>query len=321
MKEFDLKWGDPFIVRQALTESLGYNFSSKVSLESLGYPPHLGTIKLIEQLKLIAERQSGHKPKHLFITNGATGAINAALYALKTQRTDWIVANGRYFPFYPAITGLTDMILINHPKKKSLITSGLKEHNFLSLVDSPSNPEGRVFPFEPVDIWDSAYASKTYTNGGHIPISHRIMCGSLSKTLGLAGLRIGWASTDDDALATSLSIWITANYSGLSNLSAATAEEILDKLNLDAFEKRSSKYLDHNREEMQRILTAFGQGDVPSRGMFAVLELGKHEKKALEKANIKWLPGSMWGDTDDWARLSLGQTRELTKAAVKAVLK
>jgi aspartate/methionine/tyrosine aminotransferase len=287
----------------------------------MGYPPHFGTPRLIEKLKYLAFRHSGHTPKHLVITCGATGAVNAALYALSTNRTDWVVTEKHYYPIYPAIIDMTDMIQIDKAKKAELIISGLSEHNFISLSASPSNPEGLVCPFDSVDIYDAAYASKTYSSGGHIPVKWKVMAGSLSKTLGLAGLRLGWASTDDDDIAHSLEQYVKTHYVGLSSVSMRMAEKVLDLLDLDAFEKKSAKFVDDNREEVQKILTKFGRGDVPSRGMFAILELGKTERKALEKAKIKWQPGSTWGANDDWARLSLGQDRELVKKAVKEVLK
>ena len=322
--EYDLSWGDPEVTRQALVETLGRNFPLSPSpLKTMGYTPHLGNPKLIEQLKDLALRQSAHRPKHLLITCGATGAINAALHALKETRTDWVVTNDHFFPIYPKMIGMTDMIMINRSKKEYLCNSsnGCQERNFISLVDSPSNPEGLVFPFESVDIWDSAYASRTYSSGGHVPIKWRVMCGSLSKTSGLSGLRIGWVSTDDDTLANSLSNYVTAAYIGLPSPSMAIAEEILDRLDLDTFEKVSAGYLDDNRRQIQKILTKFGQKDVPSRGMFALLELGKAERRALERANVKWQLGSTCGFSDDFARISLGKSREITRAAVKAVLK
>lgn len=324
MKEIiDLGWGCPTIVRQALVETLGRNYGlDDMSLSDMGYPPHFGNSKLISRLRDLAKRQSGHEPKHLFVTMGATGAINAALHALRTQLTDWVVTNKRYYPLYNNIVhGMTSMIRIDRSRKKELLVSGLSEKNFISLTDSPSNPEGLVNPFESVDIWDSAYASKTYSSGGHVPAKWKIMAGSLSKTLGLAGLRLGWASTDDDNIADSLGSYVTASYIGLSSLSMGVAEKVLDMLDFEKFETKSAKYIDDNREQMQKVVSKFGQGEISSRGMFAILQLGKSERKALEKANVKWLPGSIWGETDDWARISLGPSRETIKNAVKAILK
>ncbi len=324
MKEFNLSWGDPHVVRQALIETLGTKFCLAPKLmESMAYPPHLGFPHLIEQLKDLVYRQTRRKPKHLIITCGATGAINAALYALKTLHTDWVVTNKTYFPIYPHIITLADLVQVDWDRKMILTnnSNGCTERNFISLIDSPSNPEGEICPFLEIDIFDAAYASKTYSSGGHVPYSYKIMCGSLSKTLGLAGLRLGWASTDDDSLAKSIEFYITNQYIGLSSVSQGICEEVLQALNFDQFETRSANYLDDNREEMQKVLNEFGQGNVPSRGMFTIIGLGKAERRALERANVKFQSGETWGRTPDWARLSLGQTREITRAAVKAILK
>ena len=319
----NLAWGCPVVVREALIKTIGSNFlPSSPDLGSMGYPPHFGTEKLITQLKFMAERQSGVNPKHLFVTCGATGAINAAIYALKTSRTDWIVTDNRYYPMYPKIVNLTDMIMVDSLKKTALVREGCSEPNFISLSASPSNPEGLVCPFESLDIWDAAYASRVYTEGNsHIPERWRIMCGSVGKSLGLAGLRLGWVSTNEDLLANSLQNYILASYVGLSSSSMQIAEDILGGTNLDKFEVLASNYINDNREEVQKLLTKFGQGSVPVRGMFTVLELGKAESKALLKAKIKWQPGSSWGEHDGWARLSLGQNREITRKAVRAALK
>ena len=322
-KEFKLDWGDPLIVRQALIETLGYDIPLiKQSLSDMGYPQHLGSPKLIELLKELAFRQSGHKPKHLMVTCGCTGAIHAALHSLKGKYVDWVVTDDRYYPIYSSIISVTtDMIMINRDRKANYLKEGLVEKNFISLIASPSAPDGFIYPFESVDIWDASYASRTYGIGPQQPAKWKIMCGSLSKTLGLSGLRLGWVSTDDDHLAESLSDYVTASYIGLSSASQSIAEEVLYDLGLSRFEKRSAAYLDSNREEAQKLLNRFGQGSVPTRGMFCTLELGKIERKALERANIKWLSGSAWGEDDSWARLSLGQTREIVRSAVKAALK
>ncbi len=314
---FDLQWGDPVVVRQALAETLGLgiNYIAHKYLE-MKYPEHFGSPKLIEQLKYLAARQSGKWPKHLFVTAGATGAINASLHVLKNKYTQYVVTDRRRFPMYSSMIKNAGLGIVSRDEK----TVGVPDSYFISLTASPSNPEGLIQPFENADIWDSAYASYTYGEGG-IPNGYQIMCGSLSKTLGLAGLRLGWASTDNDELADSLGVWVTANSAGQSTVSMQIAEDVLDSLDLDSFETRSQAYLDDNREQIQKLLTKFGAGDVPSRGMFAILELGKTERRALERAGIKWLPGTFWGEDDNWARLSLGQTREVVRAAVKAALK
>ena len=215
VKEYNLGWGDPKVVRQALQKTLGFNFAgAAVLMEAIGYTPHLGFPVLIEMCKNLAERMSGHRPKHLILTCGASGAVHAALYALKDHYTDYVVTNGRYFPIYPSMITVSGMVHINHAKRDSLSRNGAKERSFISLVDSPSNPEGIVDLFDGVDIWDAAYASKTYTKTNCAPSRYKVMCGSLSKITGLAGLRLGWASTDDDEIAASMGRFVASSYVG-----------------------------------------------------------------------------------------------------------
>jgi aspartate/methionine/tyrosine aminotransferase len=320
---YDLSWGDPICVRQALIETLGHKFGSAPRLlEAMSYTPHHGFPHLIEQMRDLAERQSGNRPKYLFVTNGASGSLNAALHALKTPRTDWVVTDKRYYPFIPKMICQADMVMIDRDRKEFLTNkaNGCVEENFISLTASPSNPEGLVRPFEATDIFDAAYASKTYSSGGHTPNEYKIMCGSLSKTLGLAGLRLGWVSCNDPNIASSLGHYVSNTYVGLSSVSQGIAEEILQSVDLDRFEHRASGYLDDNREVAQRLLIKFGTGEVPTRGMFFVLPLGKTERKVLDRAGIKFQPGPSWGASDDYARLSLGVSREVMLAAVKKIL-
>lgn len=321
---YEMAWGEPHCIKQALIETLGNKFClAPRFLESMSYTPHHGFVHLVEQMKDLAERQSGKRPKYLFVTNGCSGALNAALHSLKTPRTDWVVTDKRYYPFIPKMVYQADMIMIDRDKKEFLTNNknGFGDNNFISLTASPSNPEGLVRPFEAVDIYDAAYASKTYSSGGHTPSEYKIMCGSLSKTLGLSGLRLGWVSTDSEDIASSLGHYVSNTYVGLSSVSQGIAEEVLQSIDLDKFEDRSSGYLNDNRFEVQKILTKFGQGSVPTRGMFALVQLGKAERAALERANVKWQCGSLWGEDDSWARLSLGQSRDIVRLVVKEVLK
>src|ERR1035437_8060253 len=108
--QIDMAWGDPVVIRQALVETLGISFPFQSrSIEGLSYPPRLCTEKLIGQLKSITFIQTGISPKHVTLTCGATGAIHAALYALRDRWEEYVVVGKRYFPFYPNIIGMSGM--------------------------------------------------------------------------------------------------------------------------------------------------------------------------------------------------------------------
>ncbi len=320
--KIDLAWGDPLVVRQALTETLGKGYEMAfLHLERMKYPPHLGEHNLIEQLKDLTARQIGKRPKHLMVTCGASGAISAAIHALRRPWTEVVITGDRYYPFYHEIVKLAGLSRFGRTSAYGMQNDYITEAISITLVDSPSNPDGLVYPFEEVDIYDAAYASATYSQKGHVPSKYKVVCGSLSKTLGLPGLRLGWVATDEDLLVGELTDYVTATYVGLSSLSMAVAEEILSKLDFARFEEKSRLHLDSNREEIQKVLDRFGQPQVSSRGMFALIELGKAERKALEKAGIRWQCGTTFGGDENLARINLGADREVIKKVVKEILK
>jgi aspartate/methionine/tyrosine aminotransferase len=315
---YDLRWGDPVVTRQALVETLPTNYGHDglargLCLEDLGYPDHLGRPELVEALKSLAERQSGRRPRHLVVTCGATGALCSALWALGRPGGD-VVTGARYFPFYPQLIESVGMV------RADAGGPGCSQSH-VWLIDSPSNPEGLTFPGAVADVWDAAYGSAAYGGGPGLAPRWRAMCGSLSKTLGLPGLRLGWAATDEDGVALLIGRHAAASTLGLPLQAQATALGVLRALDMDAFEARAKGFLDDNRAEAQRLLDRFGQGPCPVRGMFFLVRLGRAEKRALERAGVEWQCGSTWGEDRSWARLSLGQDRELTRAAIRAALR
>jgi len=318
---FDLGWGDTPVVRQALVETLdGMEYAVERSeLSDMGYPPHAGMPALVELCKDLAKRQSGRRPEHLYITCGATGAINAALYAMDSA--EYVECHTRYFPFYPKIIDLAGKQMVDQAERNRMVKAGAESHRFITLVDSPSNPEGLIYPNSVAHVWDAAYAGTHYGGKGASPVSWGIMCGSLSKTLGINGCRLGWAATDRLYESARLGAYVTASSSGMSVDSQLTAIGVLKRLDIDRFESRAKGYIDDNRAQAQRVLDKFGQGDAPARGMYFLVQLGKSERRALERARVKWQPGPSWGADDSWARLSLGQKRETVLAAVNAIIK
>lgn len=322
-------WGDTIAVRQALISTLPArfflsHFSSPLTgsvdkILSMGYPPHDGDPELIDLVKEVARAQVGSAVKHLFITNGCTGALNVSLSAMKKEAS-YGVFGDTYFPFYPQIVSGQGLITINYDQMDSLLTQNKNEEkDFIVILDSPSNPEG-IFRQGEADIWDAAYASHKY--GGKKegqPLVWKAMCGSLSKTLGVNGIRLGWVATDDDAIAEELRASTTREYCGISQLQQDLAKSILKNLDQANFEAKAKSYIDDNREEWARVARRFGQLS-GNTGMFQILRLGKAETKALNKAGVIWQQGNSWGKDSSWARISLGQDRVLTKETVKDVL-
>jgi aspartate/methionine/tyrosine aminotransferase len=321
MTERNFAWGDTIVVRQALVDSLpnGFSFiSPQQNLLGMGYPPHEGDPELIELLKDLASVQMGSRPRYLFVTNGATGALNASLSVLKGS-ADYGVFGDTYFPFYPGIVSSHGLIGISYDKMNDFMHSGVTRQGFVVIADSPSNPEGVVRRGE-ADIWDAAYASHKYGGGKWCqPLFWQVMCGSLSKTLGLNGIRLGWVATDKAHIAEALKLAVTNQYCGISQLQQELAKSILKVLDRHSFEIKAKSYIDDNREEWAKVAQKFGQQS-GNTGMFQILRLAQAEERALNKAGVIWQPGDSWGRDRSWARISLGQDRALTRNAVKDVL-
>ena len=108
MKTFNLGWGEPEVVKQAV--NLVYQFGKHPYIHSVHdsfYPPHTGFDALKESISAYMLERSGilYPPSNIFITNGATGAISAAIMAYHKIHSEkaYVLTNDLYFGFYPKI--------------------------------------------------------------------------------------------------------------------------------------------------------------------------------------------------------------------------
>lgn len=246
--------------------------------------------------------------------------MNAYIYAEKDGHTS-LATRRLYFPFYPGIAEING--LIHNAGDIGNIKSSIQ------ILDSPSNPEGIVDGNDYGRVvWDAAYYSPTFgvsisgsrTLTTSIP-PHIAMAGSMSKMTGINGIRIGWLATNDENLYLKAARFVTYDICGVSGLSQHLAVQILKKVDLDSFWKRSKLVLDDNRTEIQKLAYLFGDQEIPKMGMFALFEIDNKLKRLFEKASVFFISGKICGDDRDSVRINLAQTNLATKAMVKAVLK
>ena len=309
---FSFGWGNPICVKEALIKQ--FPFFESVDLNKMNYPLHEGNYELISKVRELISLTVGKQYEHVLITNGATQGLVTALNSIKTTHygADTVSTNPVYFSFYP---GIIDSQGLHH-----LTQSFCGD---IIIVDSPSNPTGLILPYsfsEPT-IWDSAYHSRTYgttslTEGPR----HDILVGSLSKLLGLPGLRVGWAATDSDRYYKNMLSNTTYTLCGVSAASQNLALDVVKKLDFDTFFIDSKRAVDYNKEEFLRLKPIFGQ-ELPEYGMFAFWQIDKSLKKLLSDSNVAYTCGSTVGKDEGWARLSLGQNNLLTKQMIDTVLK
>lgn len=281
----NLKWGHPDFMKPDLgTVVIGQS-------DMWSYAPDRGTLDLIHDIKDVSFWQSNHRHKHIILTNGATQATNALL---RLHRGTVIEHNPLCFPFW------TDMIskagcMSSFKVSQNVVALGVAR---VTLVDSPANATGQINNLQPCDWWDAAYNSPIYANN-MTPPPHKVMIGSLSKILGVPGLRIGWIATDDDNLADKLRRDILLENATLNHIGMLVAHEFIASIDMDRHAIRYKAVLDNHRQAFQ-ALRAFSGEDVPDNGMFYTFEAELKQKQLLTERGI------LFHDFGSHIRLNMG---------------
>lgn len=327
MKEYlhDFAWGDTRGIREIMSKMMyAEGITNSVPWHAFGYPPHEGESKLIQYTRSLIENLTGHRYKHILITNGATHALNAYIGAIKDNFVTTLNTHKLYFIFYP---GIAKNHILNHDTTDHLYS----REDTVTIVDSPSNPEGKLYINGPKEnvIWDAAYYTPAYCGQGKkdsleciqmIP-NHMAMAGSFNKLTGINGLRVGWLATDDDYTYHAALQYIEHDICGVSYPSQYMALQIIKYVDLNRFYSDSKDLIDNNKTEMTKLGYLFGNQDIPNVGMFALLEADKKLKKLLEKASVNVMDGALCGDERQSVRFNLANGNQATSDMVKAILK
>jgi len=306
-QECDLGWGNPYFLLEILDE-MYVNKMQFQDIYNMSYAPDNGFPELIELTKRTIEQTTGLKYKHVFITAGATQAINTIFHFEKKSGSKFVKMREFGYPYY------TSMV-INAGLER--IPLGGDDTKAFILLDSPSNPLGEQLSIDHAGVyWDAVYHNKIYNANMNIVPQHRAMIGSYSKLLGLTGVRIGWVATNSDSYYQLLSSTSLADTATVSIPSQKLVTDILKTVNLGNFLQKGKNHLDDNREELQKLSHLFCGLDVPECGMFYCIPANKQIFDLFRSCRVRYVK-----IREDLLRLSLGQTRSITKAAVKAILK
>jgi aspartate/methionine/tyrosine aminotransferase len=331
-KKFNLGWGEPEIIRETTNSVYGLNSKPWIhTLHDSFYPPHTGFDSLKESISnYMLERTDILYPvSNIFITNGATGAINAAILAYKKIHgvlEPTVITNNMYFGFYPNI-------IKNAGARHEPYLSSTESVFDIALKDSPSNPEGKIAIPYPAHmlIWDAAYFSPAYIPLNNIkafiPI-HDIMIGSASKLIGLSGERVGWLAVKPfSKYEQYLNIFadiVTHLFCGVSFHGQKIVNFCFPLKNNsgDKFFKKSKAALDQNKEEWSKLKHIF-DGALPNEiGMFFLSKIDPLAKKLLDDCGILYKYGQELGvGGDGYIRINMAASKLTLKEAVKTVLK
>jgi len=316
MHEFG--WGDSACVREALVEYNGpWNTNSLEIIQGMGYPPEEGDNHLIRLTRDFAHQYFFSNFNHIVICAGAHHGMATILRAFRHEYNTVHVAP-RYFSFYPK--------LIN--KEGYEFNPGIKAINSktLKVIDSPSNPEGRVMDhlcvFPNNVLWDGVYNNRIFCKNPHINPgkSSRFFIGSFSKFFGTNGIRLGWVGCNIEEDYNLIKEEIVNDTLGISVPSQLLARTLLLDVNINFFMSRAAHKIDCNREQFRRLEYLFEPSKVPENGMFYLASADALSRQVLTKAGVRYIDGEECG-APDHVRFNMAQKNQLTKDMVDAVIK
>ncbi|HEX4009030.1 MAG TPA: pyridoxal phosphate-dependent aminotransferase [Solirubrobacteraceae bacterium] len=226
-----------------VAELLGSAGPADLADVKLGYGTSAGSA----ELRALVAGRHGIADSQVLITTGAAAAL--FLVALLVGDGEIVIGRPCYPPAFDAVQGLgaravTVASLFEDGYRIDLdaFAAKLSSRTRLVSVASPQNPSGVAFRQDEIEwmlaamsrtcpeallLIDETYREATY--GGAVPAasfagtSPRVLtCGSLSKAHGAPGLRIGWLTASDAALAEELRL---AKFN--SSLACGTLDELL----------------------------------------------------------------------------------------------
>lgn len=225
---FDFSLGNPDVPPPAQVAEALADLADRVQQPlALGYCPNAGLPAARAALaqKLSSEQQQALEAKHVIITSGAAGALNAILRTI-LQTDEEVVCFAPYFVeygFYAANYGGHFKPVKSKPLTFEIdidaLDSAIGPQTRAMIINSPNNPSGIVYSHEQIEaiaqvlrqksqqygrpiflISDEPYRFLTYDNLSVPPIlpayEYSIVVNSFSKSLSIAGERIGYIAVN-----------------------------------------------------------------------------------------------------------------------------
>jgi len=271
---------------------------------------------------------------------GAQEALSAIYQALLSAGDEIVVIT----PSYPSLVRMAESMGVivreialsadNHWQVDITdFKQVVNEKTQLIVLNSPHNPTGAIIDTALADeILQLAEHYNCYllsddvsqaSNYQQLPLAHRyldyaksIVVGVMSKSLGLAGIRIGWAITPDQALLQSLvaikavnSICCSKVDEKLACIALENNQEILSKNN---------KIITDNIALFSALVARHPEKlnwQPPQAGILALVEIKNITSMVLwsqtltKQSGILVLPSELFGHSGNYFRLGLGQKR------------
>lgn len=299
MLPIDLTIGDALTVRKRAVEHLICTSELEVAFDrDMSYDDSKGLSTLVG---LIEDAYPGYRA---VITCGAMQGLNVVVRAMKELGHDTVHA---CLPYWGPIKEIVLSHGLNWAVSPDFDLRLYSDRSFYMLV-SPNNPDGSVPSQVEMEalrsagipiVHDAAYCHSHYYNEGEVPfLQGPIIIHSVSKMLGMSGLRVGFVLCEDKNLADRVRQIVDVTTSGTSALSQRYAAGMLETYWRDvaaraAFEKAVRRDLKEARENMHDAVSRFLEGSLENyRGMFGWYRM---DRTILDKCGILYFSGEKFG--------------------------
>ncbi len=339
----DIKYNFSDSTAQAMTMAqLSQYGAADIAATALGYAPIQGDEHLREAI-VNFHRNLNHHSRALTADDalsfcGAQEALSAIYQALLQAGDEIVVLT----PSYPSLVSMAESMGVivrqialcadNHWQVNiAEFKQVVNEKTRLIVLNSPHNPTGSVIDtvlaeqvlklaqhYQCYLLSDDVSQASNYNRlalaHGYLDYENSIVVGVMSKSFGLAGIRIGWAVTPDRALLQSL-IAIKA----LNSICCSKLDEKLAYLalrNSHEILKSNNKIIIDNIAQFSALVArhpARLSWHPPQAGMLALVEVHKINSirawatKLVKTTGILTLPSELFGLQGNYFRLGLGQ--------------
>lgn len=328
---FDFSLGNPDVPPPAAVADVLRTLATSATRPlGLGYVPNAGIPSFRAKLarKLATEQQSELEARHVLVTCGAAGALTSFFRAV-LDPGDEIVCPAPYFVEYGAYCGHFGGVLKPVPSTPpdfqpdvAAIAQAIGPRTRVLLINSPNNPAGCVYGAATLQalgallarhnagrarpiflVADEPYRFLVY-DGVRVPpvlplSPFAVVVGSFSKSLSLAGERVGYLTANPAMPGVQLlldAVTMTNRTLGFVNapvIGQALAEALLDTgVDLAVYDRR--------RRAMARVLTEAGIAFALPQGAFYFFPAAPDGDdqafvQELLAENILAVPGSGFG--------------------------
>ena len=313
----DVSVGEPHIVRQHLQETFNISEYHLPKIERMWeYPEPKG-------YKLLVDLLERKYKAPVIITNGAKQALGACFYAMKQMGKEKVGMKLPYWALLPQLAKMhglecafTDPDIIftklnsqpdckelRHPQWHDAYVL-LAPNNPCGHCDSPNtlfnmalDYKNKGIPF----IHDAAYYTHTYLPFVHtLPTIGDVQIYSISKMLGLSGLRLGFVVCPNPGFYKLILSYMENMTVGVSIASQMFLYSLMDRMEnypslTGRFEGLSSLSLDMAKAIIKQVNPEILEvGDVENtNGMFGFFKVGP--KADFDKAKINVVGGELFG--------------------------